>query len=187
MNREEYLNGVSVIAEMNVDDLDRVRSVLLNGMGRPNRRSVIDRFLEKGFAFESLIHPSSSIGDFVSIGVGTIIQSGVGIMTNVGLGKFLLIDINATIGHDVTIGNYTTISTGSNIAGNVTIGQGCWIGSGSILIERVSIGDNSLIGAGSVVTGDIEKRKRVNGITLILSLAKAILMTDWGRNTRAVE
>ncbi|MEM3860021.1 MAG: NeuD/PglB/VioB family sugar acetyltransferase [Candidatus Micrarchaeaceae archaeon] len=159
-----YINNVEVVTESDIGHLDRKEVLLLNGLGRPNRKDVIERLLSSGFVFSSLIHPASDIGDYVSVGSGTIIQSGVGITTNVELGRFILIDLNATIGHDVSIGNYTTISTGVNIAGGVSIGEGCWIGSGSTIIEGISIGNNTLIGAGSVVTRDIGDNKLAYGV-----------------------
>jgi sugar O-acyltransferase (sialic acid O-acetyltransferase NeuD family) len=160
----KQINKLPVITESETEHLSRKKTILLNGLGRPNRKDILERFISNRFNFNSLIHPLSSISDYVSVGYGTLIQTGAGIMTNVKLGKFILIDMNATIGHDVSIGGYTTISTGVNIAGGVSIGEGCWIGSGSIIIEDISIGNNVLIGAGSVVTRNIENNKLVFGV-----------------------
>ena len=160
----KVVNGTHVLTESDIKSLDRRDVVLLNGLGRPNRKSVIERLVSIGFSFDSLMHPSANVGEFVLVGTGTVIQSGVGIMTNVELGKFTLIDINATIGHDISIGDYTTISTGVNLAGGVSIGSGCWIGSGSVIIEGVSVGEGVLLGAGSVVTRDIPSGKMAYGV-----------------------
>ena len=161
--RGKIINGAPTVTELDLESLEKRNVVLLNGLGRPNRRSVIERLIAKGFSFDSLVHRSASVGEFVTIGTGTVIQSGVGIMTNVELGKFLLIDINATIGHDVSIGDYTTISTGVSLAGGVSVGSGCWVGSGSVVIEGISLGDGVLLGAGSVVTRDIPSGKMAYG------------------------
>ena len=162
--RGKIVNNIPVFTESDMESLDRGGVVLLNGLGRPNRKSVIERLVRRGFAFDSLVHPSANVGEFVSVGTGAVIQSGVGIMTNVELGKFTLIDINATIGHDISIGDYTTISTGVNLAGGVSIGLGCWIGSGSVIIEGVSVGEGVLLGAGSIVTRDIPSGKMAYGV-----------------------
>jgi sugar O-acyltransferase (sialic acid O-acetyltransferase NeuD family) len=153
----KIINGLPCITESDILSVDRRNVVLLNGLGRPNRRNAIERSISLGFKFQSLVHPSANVEDYVSIGYGSVIQAGVGIMTNVEVGKFVLIDMNATVGHDMNIGDYSTISTGVNMAGGVKVGKGCWIGSGTTIIEDVNIGDNVLIGAGSVVTRDIEK------------------------------
>jgi len=164
VSESKFINGIPVIDETKISALDKKNTVMINGMGRPDRKKAIENVLKKGFRFERIIHPAASVGEFVNIGDGTIIQAGVGIMTNVELGNFLLIDLNATIGHDVIIGDYTTISTGVNIAGGASVGKGSWIGSGSVILENVSIGNNTLIGAGSVVTRDVDDNKLAYGI-----------------------
>lgn len=162
--RGKIINGIPTLTELDLVKIERKNVILFNGIGRPNRKAVIERLIAQGFSFNSLVHPSASVGEFVSVGSGTIIQSGVGITTNAELGRFLLIDINATIGHDVSVGDYSTISTGVNLAGGVSIGSECWIGSGSVIIEDVFIGDGVLLGAGSVVTRDIPPGKLAYGV-----------------------
>jgi len=163
-SESKFINGIPVIDQTKIFAFDKKNTIIINGMGRPDRKKAIENLLKNGFRFERIIHPAASIGEFVNIGNGTIIQAGVGVMTNVELGNFLLIDLNATIGHDVIIEDYTTISTGVNIAGGVKVGKGSWIGSGSVILEDVSIGNNTLIGAGSVVTRDIGDNKLAYGI-----------------------
>ena len=160
----QYVHNVPVMGESALDGLRCEDVLILNGMGRPNRRKPIERLISKGFSFLQLVHPRAFIGKYVTIGEGTIIQSGVQFMTDVSVGKFALVDLSTTIGHDVTIGDYTTISTGVNIAGGAVIGHATWVGSGSVIIEDVRIGDNSVIGAGSVVTRDIGSNKLAYGV-----------------------
>lgn len=161
---ENWINGLKVIDETSFLKDNHTKKFLINGMGRPERKQVIEKYLKLGYNFATLIHPASSIGEFSIIGNGVIIQSGVNITTNVAIGNFDLLDLNSTVGHSVTIGDYTTISTGVNIAGGVQVGSGCWIGSGAVIIEDVKIGDNSIVGAGAVVTQDVEQSTLVLGV-----------------------
>ena len=158
------LHGIPVLGESILNNLSCDEILLINGMGRPNRKQPIERLINKGYKFMKLIHPSAYIGKYVAIDEGTVIQSGVQFMTDISVGKFTLLDLSSTIGHDVIIGDYTTISTGVNIAGGVQIGSGTWIGSGSVIIEGVKIGNNSVIGAGSVVTKNIEANRLAYGV-----------------------
>jgi sugar O-acyltransferase (sialic acid O-acetyltransferase NeuD family) len=153
---EKIVHGYKVFQENIIENLDSKKVLFFNGMGRPNRRIPIQKLESDGFSFLGLIHPRSTIGNYVKIGRGTVIQSGVQFMTDIKVGNYVLADVSSTIGHDVEIGDYTTISTGVNIAGGVKIGNGTWIGSGSVIIEGIEIGDNVLIGAGSIVTKNIE-------------------------------
>ena len=164
INSTRSIHGIPVVSESILDNIKPEDVFLVNGMGRPNRRKPIEKFVSKGFSFLRLIHPRASVGEYVTFGEGTVIQSGVQLMTDISFGRFVLADLSATIGHDVTIGDYTTISTGVNIAGGVIIGNGTWIGSGSVIIENIRIGDNSVIGAGSVVTRDIGSNKLAYGV-----------------------
>jgi UDP-3-O-[3-hydroxymyristoyl] glucosamine N-acyltransferase len=84
-----------------------------------------------------------------------IICPGAQTTVNITWGKCVIINLNATIGHDCVIGDFVTISPGANISGNVTIGKRCYIGTGAAIIEGVTICDDVTIGAGGVVVKDI--------------------------------
>ena len=158
-----YLHNIPVLSEAILDLAPPGEVMLVNGLGRPNRQKPLERLCSKGFSFLKLIHPQATIGKYVTIGEGTVIQSCVQFMTDVTIGKFVLVDLLSTIGHDAIVGDYTTISTGVNLAGGVNVGKGTWIGTGSVIIEGIKIGDNSVIGAGSVVTHDIGSNKLAYG------------------------
>jgi len=99
-----------------------------------------------------------------SMGAGCIFCAGVVITTDVKLGNFVIVNINATIGHDARIGDFTTISPAANISGNVTIGEGCYIGTNASIKEGVTICDNVTIGMGSVVLNDITEEGTYVGV-----------------------
>lgn len=164
VNEGKQVNGIDIIKESAFLSFPTDGNILFNGLGRPDRKSILETYLKGGFLFESLFHPNASFGDYVFIGEGSVVQAGVQMMTNVETGNFCLFDMNSTIGHDATIGNYTTISTGVNVAGNVDIGDGCWIGSGTVILESIKIGDNALVGAGSVVTRDVDSNTLAYGV-----------------------
>lgn len=159
-----YIHNVPVYSEKILNQISPSDVLLLNGMGRPNRKKPIERLISQGFSFLKLIHPQVSLNKYITIGEGSIIQAGVQLMPDITIGQFVLIDLTATVGHDVTIGDYTTISTGVNLAGGVNVGKGTWIGSGSVVIENVTIGNNTIIGAGSVVTRDIGSNRLAYGV-----------------------
>ena len=86
---------------------------------------------------------------------GTFYCPGSQITVDIEIGRHVLVNLNATIGHDAVIGDYCTINPGANISGNVTIGEGCFIGTGATIIEKVTIAPWTVIGAGAVVVEDI--------------------------------
>lgn len=96
-------------------------------------------------------------------------------LTNVHVGKNVVINFNASIvddgeifiGDDVMIGPNVTIATACHPISpvlrkhklqynkSVHIGNNVWIGGGAIILPGVNIGDNAIIGGGSVVTKDV--------------------------------
>ncbi len=162
---ENYkINGVRVLHQRILNKMDTGEATLYNGLGRPNRWKVISPLVDRGFNFPNLIHKRTFIPKRVELGQGTIVQAGVQFMTDVTVGDFVLIDLNATIGHDVRISDYTTITPGVNISGRVYIGSKSWIGVGAVILEGISVGDNCIIGAGSLVNRDIPPNTLAYGV-----------------------
>jgi sugar O-acyltransferase (sialic acid O-acetyltransferase NeuD family) len=153
----------------NVIDASRIAtlpqdSIFIGAMGSPKRKRWIEGIEQKGFKFDSLIHPSAIIGDSVMIDNGCIIYPGVILTCDIKIGRHTIINIGTTINHDSIIGDYVTIGPGVNIPGNVTIGNECWISVGVKIINKISIGRGSFIGAGAVVTKDIPENVLAVGV-----------------------
>jgi sugar O-acyltransferase (sialic acid O-acetyltransferase NeuD family) len=148
------IHGKSVIDALSIASLPK-DSIFIGAMGSPIRKRWIKEIEQKGFNFDSLLHPSAIIGDSLNIDKGCIIYPGVILTCDIKIGRHSIINIGSTINHDCTIGDFVTIGPGVNIAGNVTIGDGCWISVGVKIINKISIGRGSFIGAGAVVTKDI--------------------------------
>lgn len=130
-------------------------SIFIGAIGSPKRRRWIKEIEQKGFGFDTLIHPSVIIGTNVNIDEGSIVCPNVVLTCDIRIGQHSIINVNSTINHDCVIGDFVTICPGVHIAGNVTIGDNSWLGIGATITENVSIGRSSFIGAGAVVTKDI--------------------------------
>jgi serine acetyltransferase len=89
------------------------------------------------------------------MGEGTIVTAGNHMTTGISLGRFVIVNLACTLGHDVTIRDFSTIMPGSNISGYVSIGEGTLIGTGAKVLQHLVIGNNSKIGAGAVVTRNV--------------------------------
>jgi sugar O-acyltransferase (sialic acid O-acetyltransferase NeuD family) len=112
-----------------------------------------------------LIHPTANKGDESNqLGRGSILTSGCTLTTAVYLGEFVLVNLHATIGHDVHIGNFSSIMPSVNISGNVQIGSSVTFGSGSTILQNLSIGDHAQVGAGAVVTKSVRANTTVVGV-----------------------
>ncbi len=133
------------------------RTVLfVPAIGDPEkRRKIAEKYLQAGFRALTLVHPSVNMADDVMLGQGVILFAGAILTTNIKVGDFVTVNLNATVGHDCSIGSYSTIHPGVNVSGSVTLGEEVELGTGSALLQGVTIGDRAVVGAGAVVTKDL--------------------------------
>lgn len=134
-------------------------------IGNPRTRQLVVRQLtDLGVTYFSIVHPSVRMSQYVEIGEGSIVCAGAILTTQIKVGKHVHININTTIGHDVTIGDFSTVAPGVNVSGHVSIGQGCDVGTNSSIIQGLKVGMGVIIGAGAVVNKDIEENTVAVGI-----------------------
>ena len=141
-------------------------SEFIVGVGLPSvKRILVKKALENNLRPAStVIHPRAVILDpGCVIGAGGVIAPGAVITANVRLGDYVLINYNATIGHDASIGDYASCNPGSNVSGDVTIGEGVCLGAGTVVREKIVIAPDVITGAQSCVINDI----KTPGITVV--------------------
>ena len=163
------INDINVFgldeASMNFPDTHIVVAI-----GNPkDRESVVKKSENKGFKFESILHPKAEMSKWIGIGLGTVICAGNILTTNIEIGKHVLINLNCTIGHDVIIGDYTTLAPGVHISGWVNTGKRVYIGTGAVIINGnknnpIIIEDDVIIGAGACVTRSLRSKQTYVGV-----------------------
>lgn len=112
----------------------------------------------------NVIHPDATLGNKNTIGSGCIICKGVTCTTGILIGNHVIINLNATIGHDTVIENFVSIMPGVHISGNVNIQEGALIGTGAVILPGITIGKWSKVGAGAVITKDVPDNAVVTGV-----------------------
>ena len=125
-------------------------------VGNNRIRNDIQKALEKQVTITTLIHPCASIGEWVTLGAGTVAMANTAVNSGAVIGDGVIINTGSTIDHDCKIGNYVHVAPGSHISGNVSIGDRAWIGVGSSIVNNICLCDECMIGAGAVVVGDIK-------------------------------
>ncbi len=128
------------------------------------RRAYFQRFLDAGFSFPSLVHPSAFMPRNVVVGKGTIVQVNAVVHPMVKLGNNCVISTSAIIGHDSVLGDNVYIGPGVIINGSVEIGDDTFIGTGAVVIQKRVIGSNCIIGASSCVIKDIPDNSTAVGV-----------------------
>lgn len=126
------------------------------------RQKVVESLKSRGAQFVNVLHPTSFIPDFCSIGEGVIIYPPVRLSVNMKIGDFAIL-LNSGFGHDVVIGDYFSIAQNCSVGGHVVIGNNVIVGSNAVITPWKKVGDNSSIGTGSVVVRNVKPNTSVFG------------------------
>jgi sugar O-acyltransferase (sialic acid O-acetyltransferase NeuD family) len=119
---------------------------------------------KRGGSFISYIHRTAVIGPQCNIGEGCVLCPYSVITTNVALGRFVTLNLAATVGHDAVVGDGTTLSCHCDVTGGATIGTGVFLGSHAVVLPKSSVGDFATVGAGSVVLRKAKAYTTVFGV-----------------------
>lgn len=128
------------------------------GVGEPSTKiKLLSNIDVTKLKLTRIIHERAIFGDHnpAAIGEGSVVCPGVIITTNVRIGKFVTLNLNATIGHDTVIGDYCNVAPGANISGNCILGNRVSIGTNAAIREKITICDDVTIGMGAIVVKDI--------------------------------
>lgn len=105
--------------------------------------------------FISAVHPSAQIARNVKIGDGTAIMAGAIVNSDNRIGRFCIINSNASIDHDSVMEDFSSLAPNVTTGGNVHIGSFSAVSLGVNIINGRRIGKQTVIGAGSVVIHDV--------------------------------
>ncbi|MEI8023893.1 MAG: acetyltransferase [Actinomycetota bacterium] len=160
--------GIPVVGNDDlIKTLDPKKTELINGLGSTKstqaRQEIYNGWLNLGFKFIGVQHPSATIGSECQVCESTQIMAGAVLQNRVCVGENVVINTRASVDHDVVISDHCVISPGAIISGSVKIGRGSFIGAGAVVIQGIEIGDNCVIGAGAVVRHNVKDSAIVVG------------------------
>lgn len=125
-------------------------------IGEPAYRiKLMEKVKERGYQFETLIHPGARVGLHTSIGDGTIVQWGSFISCDCQIGENCFLQPLCSVGHNVVIDDNCIISSNAAISGGVAIGKNTYLAVAASVVQGVRIGADSVVGMGAVVARDI--------------------------------
>ena len=113
--------------------------------------------------FVSIIHPTATIAQDVSVTEGTVIMANVVVNANAKIGKVCILNTASTLGHDCIMDDFSSLASGVTVAGGVQIGLCSAICLGARIIQNLTIGDHTVVGAGSIVLKSIGSNKKAFG------------------------
>lgn len=156
--------GLPVLGRL--DDAPRLAAEgarFLLGIGDPQvRRQVVRRL--GGIPYGRAVHPSAVLYGEVEIGAGAVIAAGVVVAAATSLGEQVLLNLNATVGHDCRLAAYATVGPGANLGGFVVMGEASFVGLNGTVVPGRSLGAGSRLGPGSVLLEDLGDRRVAFGV-----------------------
>lgn len=131
-----------------------------------HRKQVFRKINNPYLQFPNIISPDCILGDQTAIkmGIGCLVMDAAVLTTHIEMGDFVVININASIGHDVKLQDFVGIMPAANISGNVTIEEEAFIGTGSTILNGLTIGSGAIVGAGAMVNKPVGSKQTVVGV-----------------------
>lgn len=126
-------------------------SSLVIGVGAPHIREKIVRSLPANTHYESVIHHSVKINPWINIGNGSVICAGSILTVNISLGAHTHLNLDTTIGHDVSAGDYFTTAPSVNVSGECKFGDRVYLGTGSATRQGLNIANDVVVGMGAML------------------------------------
>ena len=119
------------------------------------RRALFERALACGLKAASILSPRALIAPNAIIGDGSYAGPGCVISVGTRLGRGVIVNNLASIGHDVAIGDFAQICPGVAISGGCSIGEEALLGTNATVVPLKSIGARSTLGASALALRDI--------------------------------
>lgn len=119
------------------------------------RKRIFSKYIEAGFSFPVLIHPSAYISKYADLSPGCQVMAGVVVQPGTNVGQNVILNTSSSIDHDCRIGDHCHIAPGAVLSGQVIVENEVHIGTGARVIQSCTIGTRSIIAAGTTVFKDI--------------------------------
>jgi sugar O-acyltransferase (sialic acid O-acetyltransferase NeuD family) len=135
------------------------------GIGIPRIRRVVAEQLEaRGARFLTLIHPTAIVADTAVIGPGSVICPYAIVSDAVRLGRCVLVNYHASLGHDAEAGDYAVLSPYSSLGGSACVEEDTFLGLHASVAPGKRLAARSAISANSTALSDVPEECLVYGV-----------------------
>ena len=117
------------------------------------RRDIYRRL--RGHDFPALIDPSAQVSPTTEFRYGTYIAVEAVVSVGTEIGKFVIINARAGVGHDSFIGDFANIAPGVSLSGHTRIGEGAFMGTNSCTAPGMTVGEGAVVACGTPVLKDV--------------------------------
>ena len=149
-----------------ITDIPKINEVcFVAGTGNPSANKKFANIIqENNLKLSQPIICDSYIGENVFVGHGSIVCPKSVLTCDINIGKFSIINISTTIGHDCILDDFVVLSPNCSLSGHTKIKSETLLGTNVVTIPKKNICNNVIIGASSVVVKDITEPGTYIGI-----------------------
>ncbi len=119
------------------------------------RRALFERAEACGLKPASVISPHALIAPTAVVGEGSYAGPGCVISVGTRLGRGVIVNNLASVGHDVTIGDFAQVCPGATLSGHTVLGEHAFIGSNACTVPGVKVGARAKVAAGTPVFANV--------------------------------
>ena len=110
----------------------------------------------RGHDFPAMIDPSAQVSPTTEFRHGTYIACEAVVSVGTEIGKFVIINARAGVGHDSVVGDFSNVAPGVSLSGHTTLGQDVFMGTNSCTAPGRKVGDGATVACGTPVLKDVE-------------------------------
>jgi len=109
----------------------------------------------RGHDFPALIDPSAQVSPTTEFKHGTFIAVQAVVSVGTEIGKFVIINARAGIGHDSSVGDFANIAPGVSLSGHTTVGSDAFMGTNSCTAPGMTVGEGAKVACGTPVLRNV--------------------------------
>lgn len=109
----------------------------------------------RGHDFPALIDPSAQVSPTTEFRHGTFIAVEAVVSVGTEIGKFVIVNARAGVGHDSVVGDFANIAPGVSLSGHTTIGEDVFMGTNSCTAPGMTVGKGATVACGTPVLADV--------------------------------
>ena len=110
----------------------------------------------RGHDFPSFIDPSAQVSPTTEFRHGTYIAAEAVVSVGTDIGKFVIVNARAGVGHDCVVGDFCNICPGVSLSGHTHLGRAVFMGTNSCTAPGIKVGDNAQVTCGMPVLKDLQ-------------------------------
>ena len=148
------IEGYPLLGAPEKASCDHPGAAVFVAVGDNTTREKVYRRL-RGHDFPVVIDPSAEVAPTVEMRHGTFVGPRAVISVGAELGKFVIVNARAGVGHDSKLGDFSQVWPGATLSGHTIVGEHAYLASNACTVPGVRIGARAKIAAGLPVYANV--------------------------------